>query len=1090
MATISIADSDARVQYTQAVTANSTTLTIDFPFFSLDDINVIVTSAAGSDTVLTRGTGTGTFAVNGTAIDDGFSGGNITLGDTYSNAATKFTIFRDIPVTRTTDFPTSGPFNITALNTELDKLFAIEQELETKIGRTMKLADSDSAATLSLPNLDTRKGTTLAFNTTTGLPEAGPKIGDVSTIAAITSDIGLLADIQDGTSATNAITTVSGISSNVTTVANISSNVSSVAGNASNINAVAADASDIGAVASSISNVDTVANIASNVSTVAGISSNVTAVANDASDIGTVASNISAINTNATNISAIQGAAANASTATTKASEAAASAATASTQASNSATSASTSTTQATNSANSASASANSATASANSATAAASSATAAAASQTAAAASAASAATAFDNFDDTYLGSKTSNPSQDNDGNALVSGALYFNSSANEMRVYDGANWIAATSAGNVSLILYEYNATANQTTFSGSDTNSATLSYTVDNLQVVVNGIVLDPSDFTATNGTSVVFASGAAAGDVVNIYAFKSFTTADMVSKSAGGTFAGAVNFGAGATVTGNLTADGLRLGDSDYAAFGDGQDLQIQHNGNNSFITDAGTGDLYIRGNNSLFVQNLDGSENKAQFITDGAVNLMHDGTTRISTSSTGVDVVGVVKANGHTSSASSVLEGSGNGDSVALQLKVKANNGSSSTQGLYGNAGSTSADNTITVGNSGTSGVTVNASGQVGVNKTGPQAKLHVIGDATDLNNSDNVMIIEGGDAGGNRGIHIGQIGNGSQARMFLQGFHSQAISNYWDLCFNPNGGNVMLGTNEPTLFNAEGTDAKLTVAGSDTSTTTIGNGGAAINIVQTDGTAGNTAGLHFSRKDTDGTPNYSGAAIVAQFTDTQATGQYPKARLVFNTSTNANAAPSEKMRLETNGSLRLGTASDEGFNNGQGTIIMKCTGGDALNINHTVNGSHVVNIKQSGPNTANFFFFFKNGNQVGRIQCSTTATSYDSLSDVRTKENIENMTDAIGRVKQLKPRRFNFIANPDETVDGFLAHEVTSVCPQAVSGTPDDVDDNGDPVYQTMDVAKLVPLLTGALQEALAKIETLETKVAALEAGS
>ena len=64
----------------------------------------------------------------------------------------------------------------------------------------------------------------------------------------------------------------------------------------------------------------------------------------------------------------------------------------------------------------------------------------------------------------------------------------MYFNNTANEMRVYDGANWIAATAAGNVSLILYEYNAGANQTTFSGSDTNSATL-YTVDNLQVVAS-------------------------------------------------------------------------------------------------------------------------------------------------------------------------------------------------------------------------------------------------------------------------------------------------------------------------------------------------------------------------------------------------------------------------------------------------------------------------------------------------------------------------------------------------------------------------------------------------------------------------
>ena len=225
------------------MTANSTTLTIDFPFFSLDDINVIVTSAAGVDTTLTRGTGTGTFAVNGTSVDDGFSGGNITLGDTYSNAATKFTIFRDIPVTRTTDFPTSGPFNISSLNTELDKIFAIEQELETKLNRTMKLADSDTAATLSLPNLDTRKGTVLAFNATSGLPEAGPDIASVGTVAGNVANINTVAGISANVTTVAGIaanvTTVAGIASNVSTVAGISSNVTSVAGNASNINTVA-----------------------------------------------------------------------------------------------------------------------------------------------------------------------------------------------------------------------------------------------------------------------------------------------------------------------------------------------------------------------------------------------------------------------------------------------------------------------------------------------------------------------------------------------------------------------------------------------------------------------------------------------------------------------------------------------------------------------------------------------------------------------------------------------------------------------------------------------------------------------------------
>ena len=92
------------------------------------------------------------------------------------------------------------------------------------------------------------------------------------------------------------------------------------------------------------------------------------------------------------------------------------------------------------------------------------------------------------------------------------------------------------------------------------------------------------------------------------------------------------------------------------------------------------------------------------------------------------------------------------------------------------------------------------------------------------------------------------------------------------------------------------------------------------------------------------------------------------------------------------------------------------------------------------------------------------------------------------MSGAIDRLKTLSPRRFNFIAEPDTTLDGFIAHEVTA-CPEAVSGTHNAVDDDGNPKYQGLDASKLVPLLTGALQEAIAKIETLEAKVTALEAG-
>ena len=92
------------------------------------------------------------------------------------------------------------------------------------------------------------------------------------------------------------------------------------------------------------------------------------------------------------------------------------------------------------------------------------------------------------------------------------------------------------------------------------------------------------------------------------------------------------------------------------------------------------------------------------------------------------------------------------------------------------------------------------------------------------------------------------------------------------------------------------------------------------------------------------------------------------------------------------------------------------------------------------------------------------------------------------MTGAIDRVKALAPKRFQFIADADTTVDGFLAHEAQTVVPEAVTGTHNEVDDDGNAVMQGIDQSKLVPLLTGALQEAITKIETLETKVAALEA--
>ena len=129
-----------------------------------------------------------------------------------------------------------------------------------------------------------------------------------------------------------------------------------------------------------------------------------------------------------------------------------------------------------------------------------------------------------------------------------------------------------------------------------------------------------------------------------------------------------------------------------------------------------------------------------------------------------------------------------------------------------------------------------------------------------------------------------------------------------------------------------------------------------------------------------------------------------------------------------------------------------------------------------------------YLYLVYNNSTIGGItQNGTTGVSYNTSSDYRLKENNVNITDGMDRVKLLKPYRFNFIADSDTTVDGFFAHEVQDVVPEAIHGTKDAVDDEGNPVYQGIDQSKLVPLLTAALQEAITKIEDLETRIQALE---
>jgi hypothetical protein len=154
--------------------------------------------------------------------------------------------------------------------------------------------------------------------------------------------------------------------------------------------------------------------------------------------------------------------------------------------------------------------------------------------SATAAAASAADAATTYDNFDDRYLGAKSTAPSVDNDGNALITGALYWNSVSATMFAWTGSAWgsISSTAA----IYRYRYTATAGQTSVSGADANGLTLSYIAGKEQVYLNGVLLvRDTDYTASTGTSITSLAAMAVSDIVEIITFTAFDLATAIDKA---------------------------------------------------------------------------------------------------------------------------------------------------------------------------------------------------------------------------------------------------------------------------------------------------------------------------------------------------------------------------------------------------------------------------------------------------------------------------------------------------------------------------------------------------------------------------
>ena len=213
-------------------------------------------------------------------------------------------------------------------------------------------------------------------------------------------------------------------------------------------------------------------------------------------------------------------------------------------------------------------------------------------------------------------------------------------------------------------------------------------------------------------------------------------------------------------------------------------------------------------------------------------------------------------------------------------------------------------------------------------------------------------------------------------------------------------------------------------------------------------------------------------------------------------RLVLSAETNSGRDNNRQMDLEADGFKFVDSGTERMFINSSGSIALHGNGDPGgTPVGVSIQNSTTAGTIQNNTTAASgveYQTFRASGTQIGSItRNGTSNTAYNTSSDYRLKENVVGIVDGIERLKLLNPRRFSWILDQqaEPTQDGFIAHEVQGVIPEAVTGTKDATDSDGRIKPQGIDQSKLVPLLTAALQEAIAKIETLDAKVAALEAG-
>jgi len=224
-----------------------------------------------------------------------------------------------------------------------------------------------------------------------------------------------------------------------------------------------------------------------------------------------------------------------------------------------------------------------------------------------------------------------------------------------------------------------------------------------------------------------------------------------------------------------------------------------------------------------------------------------------------------------------------------------------------------------------------------------------------------------------------------------------------------------------------------------------------------------------------------------GKALITD--DVQLTGSSPRidfnsngsSSLRFYDTTNAT----ERMRIQSDGNVGIGTTSPT---YGKITVTESGSAYTGDYIYGGTDGSYgALRCTLSASNSPSFIDFFRSSYSttvpVGAIVTSGSNCLYQSYSDYRMKENVSELTGALDKVNNIQPKTFNYKEDTETTYQGFIAHELQEVVPQAVSGKKDEVNEDGTPKYQGVDNSHIVPLLVGAIKELKAEIELLKTQI-------